>query len=204
MLNTHHSHNAGGWLVAAIITCACALLAAGSLAFAPAGLGNAGQDATTKPEKPTINDLAFLAGQWSGHVGADTAEEHWSNPTAGNIIGMFRWISAEGEIDMLEMLSITEEADGIYLRLVHYNAKLAAWEDEPITLKMRSLEDRLVRFEPVNEGDLESITYDRRQADRLDIVVDFTDASGRAPIVCNLMRLRFRDDKPTTQPSLIR
>jgi len=204
MLKTYCPQNARGWITAVTITCACAMVAAGSLAFAPARATEPGQDATSKPDKPTINDLAFLAGQWGGSVGGDTAEEHWSHPTAGNIMGMFRWISAEGEIDMLEMLSITEEADGIYLRLVHYDKQLAAWEDEPITLKMRSLEGRLVRFDPVNEGDLESITYDRRQADRLDIVVDFTEESGRAPIVCNLMRLRFRGDKPTTQPSLIR
>ena len=169
-------------------------LGASSLALGPEYDTDEQDAATTQPTPYTIDDLAFMAGQWRGSVGEDTAEEHWTHPASGNLMGMFRWIAADGSINLLEMLSITEQDSTLYLRLIHYDTKLATAEDEPLTFKLASLKDRVVRFEPLNAGALEAITYDRSTPDKFGITVSFTADSGRAPIVCDLARLRPQRD----------
>jgi hypothetical protein len=37
-----------------------------------------------------LADLPWLSGAWFGQVGQDLVEEHWSDPAAGTLMGMFR------------------------------------------------------------------------------------------------------------------
>lgn len=150
-------------------------------------------DAHPTERAASIHDLTFLAGAWIGTIGQDKAEEHWSQPAAGNIMGMFRWIGADDSLRMLEILSITEENETIHLRLIHYSSTLQPWESEPVHLQLAALEPRMVRFEPVQrDGQLQSITYDCRVDDHLTITVKF-----RADAVAD------SDDAPTVRPPLI-
>jgi hypothetical protein len=70
-------------------------------------------------EKPaatakSLKDLAWLAGDWEMREGSDCVEEHWTLPSADNLIGMSRTIDQTGRTKSFEFLRIEARADGIY------------------------------------------------------------------------------------------
>jgi len=84
------------------------------------------------PLRATIDDLAWLAGSWYGHIGEDPIDEHWSAPAGGVMIGMFRWLK-QGRLHMYEFLAIEPDGDGgLVLRLKHFHEGLVAWEGKSL------------------------------------------------------------------------
>jgi hypothetical protein len=76
-----------------------------------------------------IEQLAWMAGSWSGHVNADPVDEHWSHAAGGVMMGMFRWLK-NGQLYLYELLTIEPEGEGLVLRLKHFNRGLNGWEDK--------------------------------------------------------------------------
>lgn len=62
--------------------------------------------------KPSIADLSWLAGSWSGESGGIRMEEHWSAPAAGSMIGMHRDVG-KGRTMLFEFLRIEQKGDQI-------------------------------------------------------------------------------------------
>ena len=90
-----------------------------------------------------IQDLAWLAGEWTGTgIGGSAAAEVYSTPMAGQIAGHFVQTNARG-ISFFEIVSIAEEAGTLVFRLKHFNADLTGWEERN---DVRSF--RLVAVEP--------------------------------------------------------
>jgi len=157
----------------------CALLAAQPVKAAPAPVG--------------IEQVAFLAGDWSAHRPArngaqDFTQEVWSAPAGNNMIGMFRWVGADGASRVFELLTITEEDDTLVLRLRHQDAQGNAWEEQakPATLHLA----RLVSADPdshtpsiatfqdtAGSCDLAACEYDASTPGQLTITVRFDDTA---------------------------
>jgi hypothetical protein len=79
---------------------------------------------------PTVNDLAWLAGTWVGERRGEAIEEHWSEPAAGAIMGMFRWLRQEKGV-LYEFMTLEPgENGGVVLRIKHFNAGLVGWEEK--------------------------------------------------------------------------
>lgn len=138
-----------------------------------------------------ISAAAFMAGAWRSAGPGGTTEEHWSAPEGNNIMGMFRWLKPDGKPSMFEILTITEEEGGVFLRLRHFSATLVAKEDKasPMTLRLAEAgPDRAVFKAVEGEKSLAAITYERRPADTLHITVAFPDA-GREPLRFELKRI---------------
>jgi len=136
-----------------------------------------------RADKLTIASVAFMAGQWKGEMDGGVSEEHWSKPHGNNVMGMFRWLKADGTPVMFEILAITEESDGVYLRLRHFSAKLGAKEekDDPMTLKLAEATASKAVFRGVEkEKRLAACIYERT-ADGLNITVEFPDPT-REPL----------------------
>jgi hypothetical protein len=179
------------------IAAAFAVGAALHFAFPRAGAGAAapGQGAGMPHAAvaPTLAVAATLAGTWVERrptaQGSVYVEEIWSAPQGDNVVGSFRWLGPDGKASMYELLVITQEEDGTYLRLRHFGADLGAWEerDAPKTLRLAEAADgRLVFRAHAHCGDLAGVTYDRSEEDVLAIAVTF--AGERSPLEFRLRR----------------
>lgn len=147
--------------------------------------------ATSQPQsKPSIKSLAFMTGTWRGMAEGDPnskLEEMWSEEAAGNITGAFRWVSGD-KVAIVEILSITSEAEGVKLRLRHLTTALSDMQrskDGPMVLTLMSTEERKAIFSSVkgeSAGDLEKITYDASadNGSTLRITVEFVQTEAKA------------------------
>jgi hypothetical protein len=137
-----------------------------------------------------IADVAFMAGQWRSEGEGGVTEEHWSKPAGNNVMGMFRWLQPSGKPAMFEILTITEEPEGVFLRLRHFSPKLSAKEDKdaPMTLKLsEATADKAVFKAVESEKSLAAVTYHRKSPDLLHILVEFPDPT-REPLTFDLKR----------------
>lgn len=113
-----------------------------------------------------VDAAAFLAGRWQGKMGKNKdnhVEEVWSNPSGNNVVGMFRWLKADGTPSMFELLTIQEEDGTLALRLRHQTATGATWEGKDSTVTMRLAEkgENLLLFKAYQDcGDLASCRYE--------------------------------------------
>ena len=97
-------------------------------------LGQAQSDSS----RHKIGELAWLAGGWQGSMPNGWFEDHWSEPRAGMMMGMFRKIGPDGKTVVLEFEQIIETPSGIEFRFKHFSADLEPWEEskQPLTLRL--------------------------------------------------------------------
>ncbi len=133
--------------------------------------------------------LSWLAGSWRGPFeGRDGAQEYveewWSQPVGTSIMGAFRWVNPDGTPRMFELLAITKEAEGVFLRLRHIDAKGVSWEekDKPMTMKLKESAANRAVFERTAEGPAPYKVIYERTANVLAISVIFPEESGTAPL----------------------
>lgn len=132
-----------------------------------------------------LDDLKFIVGTWRGEKDGGLVEEVWSRPHGNAMMGMFRWLNAEGRSRMYELLTISREDDETFLRLRHFTPKMIAWEekDTPVELKLSESSDLRVVFVNVSESDrMERIVFHQPEAGKLTIDVEFREAADRAPL----------------------
>jgi len=117
------------------------------------------------PSKPTLADFAWLAGRWQGSWGPRVAQQTWSAPKAGVMLGTFQL--AEGDKTLvLEVFTLVEGADGIEFRLRHFTPALVAWEKPgPTVLGLASLDPKTARFENPVDGQPKHEIFSRTDAD---------------------------------------
>ncbi|MBB5518481.1 DUF6265 family protein [Amphiplicatus metriothermophilus] len=90
--------------------------------------------------------LDFMTGQWRGTGEAAGAEEWWSPAAAGTKVAAFRWTQGERFI-VAELVIISAEEDGIYLRFKHFNADYSVWEeDAPLAYHLVSADGERAEF----------------------------------------------------------
>jgi hypothetical protein len=99
-----------------------------------------------------LADLAWLEGKWQGNWGPRVAEQLWTEPKAGEMLGLFRVVENDKTL-VVELYSLLETPDGIEFRLRHFTASLLPWEQSKTTLlKLGSLDPNTAVFEnPAND-----------------------------------------------------
>lgn len=109
-----------------------------------------------------VTDFAWLEGHWQAEALGGTANEIWSAPAGGTMVGMFRLIK-DGEAGFYEIFTLTEENETVLLRLKHFNADLTGWEekDETVDFPLVTLEEDQAFFE--------GLTYQRRGPDEIQV-----------------------------------
>ncbi len=118
-------------------------LAAAALAGVPAVGG--------EPVAATIEQVAWIAGAWGGEAFGSRAEEYWTPPAGGVMLGGFR-LHSEGRTSLIEFLSIREHDGRLELRFRHYSAELEAREASPLYFELVALDAHRAVFEsPVQE-----------------------------------------------------
>lgn len=77
-----------------------------------------------------IDDLAWLAGEWSGEgIMGGAAREVYSPPAGGHIVGHFSQMRGDG-VWFYELLSIAPKGNSLVYRLKHFGPDLAGWETQ--------------------------------------------------------------------------
>ena len=71
-------------------------------------------DAKATSSKSPLDQLAWIAGDWSSDDGKTITEEHWTQPRGNGMMGMSRTIDvASGRMMFFEYLQITNDQHGI-------------------------------------------------------------------------------------------
>lgn len=117
--------------------------------------------------KATIDRVAWLAGTWRGTGLGGEVEEVWSEPSGGSMTFTFKLLQ-NGSPSMYEFGFIAEEGDSLVLKLKHFHASLAGWEeqDKYVSFPLLRLTDDAAYFD--------GLTYRREGDNRLHafVVID--------------------------------
>lgn len=131
----------------------------------PARQAPQAQPVAPAPPKPTLADFAWLAGRWQGTWGPRVAQQVWTAPKAGVMVGTFQL--AEGDKTLvLEMFTLVEGPDGIKFILRHFTPTLVAWEKPgPTVLNLASIDSKRAIFENPIDGQPKHAVFTRVGAD---------------------------------------
>jgi hypothetical protein len=156
-------------------TC-CLVLLILSLAACPATRGQEkltehtfALSAGESPPPATLADIAWLAGHWRGTGLRGLAEEMWSEPLAGSMVGWFRLVR-DGAPAFYELELLVETAGTLVLKVKHFGTDFAGWEekDETVDFPLVATEARAMHFERcsfVLDGDHLTLFLAIRQKD---------------------------------------
>jgi hypothetical protein len=125
--------------------------------------------------KATVEQLAWVAGAWTGKLGQRTVEQHWSAPLGGSIIAMYRSIQA-AKATLYELLAIEQEGENVVLRIKHFapGPGLVSQEakDESVNQTLVKLDNRLAVFEGGTPLSPVRITFSSPDPGSLNITVE--------------------------------
>lgn len=118
----------------------------------PPAVPSGQHSATADRSQARLSDLAWLEGKWQGNWGPRLAEQVWMAPEAGEILGLFRVVENDKTL-VVEMYSVLETGAGVELRLRHFTASLAPWEQSSTAvLRLASLDPKGAVFENTSGG----------------------------------------------------
>jgi hypothetical protein len=141
------------WLAAILLLGAAPSGVLAGQASAPSQARPASQAQTEPPTgRPTLSDFAWLEGKWQGAWGPRVAEQTWTAPKAGQMLGLFRAVENDKTI-VIELFSLFETPDGVELRFRHFTPALVPWEQSGVTrMKLISLDAQNAVFENPADG----------------------------------------------------
>ena len=132
--------------------------------------------------KPTINDLAWLAGCWQSNMGGREINEQWMKPSGRTMLGMGRTV-ANGKTVEYEFVQIRSKQDGeIYyvakpsdqteasFKLIRLQNREAVFENlehdfpQRIIYRLESDGSLFARVEGMSKGKLRGIDYPMKRA----------------------------------------
>ena len=126
----------------------------------------------------SIEDLAWIAGHWSGDAFGGKAEEGWFAPDGGSMSGIFRLVTG-GEARVFEFLLLEQEDEDVFFRFKHIGSGWKPLEDEPLSYRLIRLEGQHAFFESTSDqpkqGAPKSFSYARPHADSLIVDVQTWD-----------------------------
>lgn len=114
-------------------------------------------------EKYSLDKLAFLSGDWQGKSkDGSLQEEYWSKLREDGFVGYCRFIK-NGKCTFMEFMTISETANGIVLRIKHFDGNMIPWkeEDESGDCKLSAVKGTEAIFESSKNGRLLRIKYKR-------------------------------------------
>lgn len=94
-----------------------------------------------------LNQFQWLLGEWSGKGFGGQCFESWSPPAGGSMIGTFRHLNDSG-LNFCEVFLLTKTDQGVLLKLKHFDARLAGWEekDESVTFPLLKVKSGVAYF----------------------------------------------------------
>lgn len=124
------------------------------------------------PKTLKVEDLAWMAGRWTGTMGDAPLEEQWSVPAGGTMMGMFRWMKKNGTTSMYEFLTIEPSPQGPVYYMRHFNPGLIAWEekDAPLRCPLTASGPREATF--ACDGEATKLTFKRTSETSMTVLLE--------------------------------
>ncbi len=99
----------------------------------------------------TLEDVAWLAGAWSGEAFGDRFEEVWNPPSAGSMVGFFKLLKGD-QVAFYELLVLVEEEGSLSMKVKHFTEDFTAWEEKSDYIRFRlvSIEPDAVHFSGIS------------------------------------------------------
>jgi hypothetical protein len=122
----------------------------------------------------TVDNLAFLQGNWRYTNGASTGEERWILTAAGTLAGS-SWEAKGPAISFVEASSIAPDSGRIELHLRHFDGALRhAWEekDAPMIFVLAQCDGDSAVFDGTGARTGEHMTY-RKESDGVTFIGNF-------------------------------
>jgi hypothetical protein len=129
-----------------------------------------------------IEDLAWLAGYWTGPGLGGETEEMWTPPVGDRMHGVFT-LRRNGEIQFSEALLLVERDGSLVLRVKHFDRDFVAWEE-----KEDSVDFRLARLGE-REAYFNGLTFRAEGEDGLRIFLVLSRGGERTERVFELQRV---------------
>jgi hypothetical protein len=142
----------------------------------PAPSAGPGQrPAAPTPATATIDQVAWIAGAWSGKLNDRIIEQHWMTPLGGSMVAMYRSIR-DNKPTLYELLAIETEGSGLALRIKHFapGVGLVSQEakEESANHTLVRVEDRKAVFEAATATGPVRVTFTSPDPATLTIVVE--------------------------------
>jgi hypothetical protein len=132
---------------------------------------SAGPDAAAPPaspppvSSPKLSDFAWLEGHWRADWGPRVAEQVWTTPKAGMMLGDFRVIEND-KVLVVEVFTLVEKPGAINLYVRHFTPELVPWEKSDATLlNLTTAEAKKFDFENLANGRPKRATFTRLDND---------------------------------------
>ncbi|MFN2443592.1 MAG: DUF6265 family protein [Thermoanaerobaculia bacterium] len=129
-----------------------------------------------------LDELAWLAGRWTGEGLGGWVEEVWNPPAGGAITGTFRLLR-DGKPLFYEFYVLADHGEGLTLRLKHFNADMTGWEEKEkyVEFPFIGVIDGVLHFR--------GLAYQRDSDDRMTIYLALTTKEGMREEVFRLKRV---------------
>ena len=131
-------------------------------------------DEVQAPPAPALEDFSWLAGHWQGEPpGGGQAEEIWTQPAAGAMMGSFRWTRGD-KVIVYEFLLLEQTEQGIVLHLRHYGPGSIGWEekDAPLTFQLLEGSPQGATFQATTPKGWLRLVMQPLEGDRLVVVLE--------------------------------
>ena len=124
------------------------------------------QDSSKSDKKSySIDDLAWIAGNWQGEAMGGQFEETWNKPSGGTMMGMFKLIQND-KVVFYELCTIVETDQSLVMRIKHFHPDMKGWEE-----KDKCMEFPLVSVDE-NEAKFDGLVFKKTGEDSMLISVN--------------------------------
>jgi len=120
------------------------------------------ESAPSPPAK--LSDVQWIQGHWRGEAFGGITEEVWTPPLGGSMMCAFKLV-VNGKVSFYELVTLTEEANTLIIRLKHFHGDLKGWEE-----KDKTIDFRLVRITD-NRAYFDGMTFEHVSPDEMHIYV---------------------------------
>lgn len=127
--------------------------------------------AENNPVKASIEDVAWIQGNWTGEAFGGVVEENWSAPKGDSMMASFKLVVNE-KVQFYELEIIREFGNSLVLQLKHFNKDLAGWETKKETVDFPLLE--ILQNKIIFEG----MTFELIDENHMNVSVDLHQKDG--------------------------
>ena len=105
-------------------------------------------DSLSVSPKATLNDVAWISGNWKGEAFGGTTEENWSMPSGDSMMAAFKLI-VKDTVKFYEIEIIRQVKESLLLQLKHFHGNLKGWEtkDETVDFPLVKISEKAVYFD---------------------------------------------------------
>ena len=139
------------------------------------------KQSTNESPDATLADLAWMCGRWTGALGPQKVEEHWSVACGGTMSTMVRLLGTDPQGDettiMIELLAIREQANGLILHLRQFSPdlQLVTNQDMPLLSIEPTRGREQVTFAGPADGTIPKLRYAALDPQTMEVQVTTAD-----------------------------